>query len=60
MFYYAVPQYKHLFLTDFDSLLLLETVLSDISLSFVSFFLVVDSLLCPDSVILCSLVDDEF
>ena len=46
------------FLTDFDSLLL-ETVLSAISLSFVS-FLLVDSLLYPDSVILCSLVDHEF
>ena len=55
------PNTNTFFLADFDSLLiLLETVLLAISLSFVFFFFVIDSLLCPDSVIFCLLVADEF
>ena len=55
------PSINTFFLADFDSLLLLlETVLSAISLSFVFFFFVADLLFCPDSGIFCLLVADEF
>ena len=54
------PSINTFFLADFDSLLiLLETVLSAISLSFIFFFFVVDLLICPDLVIVCLLVADK-
>ena len=60
MFYYVIPQYKHLFLNWPWPIIIIRKCFMSCFLIFRIILPVVDSLLCPDSMILCSLVDDEF